>query len=159
MKSFKEFLTEAYNKASPTYASILPDEESKKNLTSFMDAYKINNRVPSDELHCTVCYSREPIIPPKKIDVPVTGEPKHFSIFKTRDGKNALVLELNSPGAEKIHAKFMDIGASYDFDKYKAHITLSYDYDGELPKELPTKTINFDSYEIKPLDLDWTPSK
>lgn len=169
--SFKKMLRLlGEDKAQPTYVSVKPNDASIDDLQVFMHhiGLKTDQMVSPDELHATVVYSRKAV---KISDADVrawlpfsaTGDELHF--FKTRDGKDCLVLKLSSVQLRGMHAHFKTRhGASHDFPSFEAHVTLCYD----TPPELKTKIekigefksvpIQFTKFENKALDLDWKPT-
>ena len=131
----KELILE---KASPkekiegSYVAVKFSKESNKALKKFAKGLGIDNIIPSDKLHITVIYSRKPIpvseMPHDKKEIDMVVQPDHLSIFPTQSKKNALVLELNAPQLNELHKELMDkYKLTYDYDEYKAHVTLSYD--------------------------------
>lgn len=82
-------------------------------------------------LHVTVCYSKEPMIVP----TPDTG--KLITMFKgkiTHFDENTTVYEFEDPRLTARHKEFTTkYGASYDYDEYRAHVTLSYTGNVDVP--------------------------
>lgn len=88
--------------------------------------------LPASSMHVTICYSKAPVDWMKadgawnqddkgRLFVG-PGGPRVVSIFD----KGAVVLEISSWELQWAHDRFQAIGASYDFDEYRPHITLSY---------------------------------
>jgi len=82
---------------------------------------------PAD-LHVTVAYSREPVA----ADAAGQGPSNIIVLAGQREVKQlgdegAVVLRINDPALEKRWQAFRDAGASWDFDGYQPHITVSYD--------------------------------
>ena len=85
-----------------------------------------------------------------------------FEIWKTRDtGKNCLVLKYKCPALVKRHKFLMkEHKATFDFDEFIPHITLSYDIndmtlkDFGKPEEIGNISINKEYGQA--LDLDWS---
>lgn len=115
-------------------------------------------------LHTTICYSRKP--PSKSIEYAswnlynkqvVTAKGLH--VFKGQDGKNILVLLLESDFLQQQHRQFMqDYDLSYDFPEYLPHISLSYDYHSETAPELPLDVdlnLTVKLMYTEPLQLSW----
>jgi 2'-5' RNA ligase len=159
---------EVEDEVNGSYVAVSFSEDSQNRLTDFAHNLKLSNLVPKDKYHVTVIYSR--IALPKEFKVqnlsevePLIVTPKHFSVFPTQSGKKALVLELDSPELVERHTSIMDkYDATYDFDEYKPHVTLSYDMgDFELPDDIDERAKNeLGELEIieeyhEPLQLDW----
>lgn len=117
------------NGSKGTYAAVRPHPSQMHTLIDFMHSHGIANPEPTDKLHTTLLYSRKYLpeyVPDRSLEHPAI--PTKFEIWKTKSGKNCLVLLLNCPSLEDRHKYLMDFhGATYDFDKYKTHISLSYD--------------------------------
>lgn len=87
--------------------------------------------VPVEDLHVTLCYSRTPVdwmemgAPwDEKLEIPAGG-PRVLETFG-----EAQVLLFASHALRHRHDEFVRSGASFDYDKYRPHITLSY---GQAP--------------------------
>ncbi|AWD90582.1 RNA ligase [Erwinia phage Cronus] len=120
MNNFKEFSTGLYVAAKFSEYTLDALENLQRSL-------KVPNPVPRDKLHTTIVYSR--INVPYKVasgsfEVAKEGS---LTIFETQDGNRALVLELESDYLSARHNYAKALGATYDFDDYRPHITLSYD--------------------------------
>jgi hypothetical protein len=85
------------------------------------------------ELHVTICYSNEEFDwseideETDELVVPATDEDDSRKIEMFGKDKNVLVIQFHSDDLLKRHEYFCDQGASYDFDTYKSHITITYD--------------------------------
>lgn len=95
----------------------------------------IPNRVPREELHTTIVYSRN-YVPYRLSHKEVPLASKGWLETWSTDSGNTLVLRFDSEKLQKRFDYAMALGASYDYPEYKAHITLSYDvgplkYSGE----------------------------
>lgn len=137
----------------PTYASrkvkngqALLDWARKQGFTSLVSA---------DKLHVTLAYSKAPIdaseveqggpIPP----VTEFGKPKRLG--------DAIVLPIKGEAAKALAAdwqRFMDAGASWDYDSFQPHVTISYSAEGQdLSGVEPfSGSIELGEQETKPLD-------
>jgi len=160
-----EEITENKKEPTGTYASVHFNEDTITALDEYIKENDIPNPVDTKKVHCTLLYSRNHLPefqPQGKLDPAWEGTFKQFSVFGSnpendRDG-SILVMEYNCPEQSKRFDELMDAhDATYDFDEYKPHITLSYDmgdFDIEkLPKfEKPLKIV-----EEKGEDLnhDW----
>ncbi len=79
------------------------------------------------------------------------AKPKAWKLLPNSFGTNCLVLELESEDIQKLHNIIkQDTGLKHNFDDYNMHITVHYNYDGELPKELPQFKIKFNEIVTKP---------
>lgn len=114
-----------------TYAGYRFNKDDIKELRTWAKNKKIPNRVPQEKFHCTLLYSRKPCPdyePLGELEEPIVAKVDSPEIWDTQDEKRALVVRLNAPNMVKRHKKLMkDHDATYDFDEYKPHLTLSYD--------------------------------
>lgn len=94
-----------------------------------------NSMVTPDSMHATVCYSKQPVDTSKldqigdPIQLPAGGAERTVAYL----GENkALVLHLGDKESERLRQRwqqYRDAGASWDYENYKPHITLSYKED------------------------------
>ncbi|MET3352369.1 UNVERIFIED_ORG: HK97 family phage prohead protease [Xanthobacter viscosus] len=115
--------------------------------------------VPADDLHVTVAYSRDPV------DWADAGD--HFDQVRARAGGPRSVEPLGDKGAVVLrfeHAElaqrwqaFRDIGASWDHDGYRPHVTITYDRAGvDLGNVEPFGgELIFGPEEFAEIDEDW----
>ncbi len=147
-----------------TYAGVNFSKDTVDAITAFIKKHKIPNAVAERKLHTTLLYSRKPLPdykPEGKLDPSFIGKPEKFEIWKTRDsGKNALVLKYDCDDLIKRHKFLMkEHEATYDFDEFIPHITLSYDI-GDMTLKEVGKADEIGDIEIvseysSALDLDW----
>lgn len=80
------------------------------------------------------------------------ARPTRWEIFKSPNtGAGCLVLHVESDEIREFHKKLSEeTGLKHAFDDFKMHISVHYNYTGELPKELPDIEIKYDSAFTKP---------
>lgn len=137
-------LSRLKDKKKPMFVGVRFDEDSEDVIMKVLE--RVPHPTPRDELHITVAYSKKPIeyTPQGFFDEPIEVTPSKYSVFDTQTGKRCLVLEVTSKKLTKMHEDIIyKHGASYDFDTYKPHITLSYDCgeDFDLDSLLPVHEI------------------
>jgi 2'-5' RNA ligase len=115
-----------------TFVGVYLSKDSKAAVTELMEKLDIPNPISSSEMHMTVIYSRKhlPEFKPRgKLDENLVITPTKLDIFPAQSGDNkVLVVRFKSDELCKRHKEIMDEhGATYDFDEYKPHLTLSYD--------------------------------
>lgn len=143
-----------------TYAKLVPTETTKTRIAAVLDQLCIDATKP-DKLHTTVIYSRVhcPYAATMKPMVPITATAKGFALFGNDPESKCLVLLLDCPEAEFLHGMCRLHGATHDYDKYEPHITLSYGYTRPYPPNEDLLQyfdhIEFDRFEVEPLDEDW----
>ena len=122
-------LKELKGQVGGTYAAVKPDTKSSEFLQNFMNKFGVPNPEPTHKIHATLLYSRK-YLPHYKPQSDLTHEasPDALEIWKTKSGKNCLVLKLKSDSLSNRHKNLMDKHeATYDYPEYKTHISLSYD--------------------------------
>lgn len=136
-----------------TYAAVKFCKDTTALIQDFCESTQIPNPVPVDDMHCTVIYSRKYL--PEfqalgEIDPPNIATFKGFRVFPTSSGeKVALVLELQSKFLHDRHQSIMkEHGATYDFDEYIPHITVSYDVGDFDPSTLDTDKLEDTEFNI-----------
>lgn len=113
----------------------------------------------SDDMHVTICYSRSPVnsVEPKTDNLTLDeSTDSHRKVSPLGDG-GAIVLHIESNELRTRWQEFRDAGASWDYDGYNPHITISYD-----GKDLDIKSINpylgkivLGPEKFESLDEDW----
>jgi hypothetical protein len=151
IKSFKEWLNEEENTG--TYVSM-----KVKNKEELYDWFADQNVevVPEDELHCTVSYSRK-VFEHNVNEDEVIITPDQFIGIELLGDEGAVVLKFNSDKMQDRFNQCMREGATYDYNEYIPHITLTYNgKDLDLSKlELPIFDIVLYNETVEPLDLNW----
>ena len=142
-------LTDIYeqDKQKPgTYAGVRFSPSTVESLTQYATDNKIPNALDSKEYHTTLLYSRKHLPnyePMGEYSTHMTGTPTGFEIWPSQPDdeghvKNCLVMTYSCPRLYQRHHKLMQQhGATYDFDEYKPHVTLSYDAGDLDPSKLP----------------------
>ena len=107
------------------YGSFKLTEDSTKKLSEWIKDNNVIEPVEDEDFHITTTYSKvdpeQEIIPSEKNNIRL--DHKEFSIATYG---LALVIEVESKDLETIHKSAIDSGASYDYETYKPHITISY---------------------------------
>jgi len=167
----KEILEEKRKTVRGIYAGVKPSQETKENLADYMEDNKIPLPVKADKLHTTILYSRKHLPnykPAGKLDVPYVGKTVGFTVWKTtpedpnEEKANCLVLKFKCPALVKRHEELMkEHGATFDYDKYETHITLSYDIGDLDVSKLPEVDfdLEFDTEYLEELNLNWAKTK
>ena len=160
-KSFREFLMEKEEHKNGTYVEVVPNTTTKNLLSQWSRKHLVTNPIQADKYHTTLVYSRKgtPKVQAYPINLPIKCKVKELKIFPTQmkntNGK-CLVAVLDSKELnnhfDKIHRGY---GCSYDFPEYIPHITLSYSFVGEVPKDLPDFEIVFDKKKVSALDMEY----
>lgn len=145
-----------------TYAKLVPCQETRDKISLILKMFNIENHASPNDLHTTLIYSRQecPTLEAAPVGLPVTATGKAFSIFPNADGGRCLVLELESDDLQLLHGRLRaEHGATHDFESYKPHITLSYDYSSDnVPGESMLEHfwhLKFDQFVVEPLNFNW----
>jgi hypothetical protein len=117
-----------------TYAAMWPTKESHDKLKTYFKA--VPNVV--DDFHVTTTSSKKPL---KLRDLRFTIRLDHRK-FKYLMFGETLVMVVENSSLHKLWQKAMDIGATWEHEKYIPHITIATEFKGKL-KDLP-KTPSFD---------------
>lgn len=151
-----------------TYAGIQFDDDTKDRIMQFIKENKIPNPIARDKLHTTLIYSRKYL--PKyeaagKINPPWVAEPVDFDVWESqadKDGKKSrcLVMKIECTECTERHNEIMDEHkATFDYDEYRPHITLSYDIGDFKTSTLPKASTIGDLKAVKEykedLNLNW----
>ena len=146
-----------------TYAEVIPTPASLKTIEKLITTLNINEPTPSNEVHCTVTYSRKPCpdLANYEPKMPVSARVQGFRMFPMRTGGICLVLELDSQDIVELHKYARSLGCSHDYPEYTPHVTLTYAWP---TKELPGLdvsgiTLMFDQFKVKPLNPDYIPGQ
>ena len=145
-----------------TYTKVLLDDAAKDRIYELMDALNLSNRVPKEDLHTTIMYSRKPCPNAMEMDgiaTPFRGKVSDLKTWENRGtGGNCLVAVIDCDPLRNIH-EYMHLKyeATYDFPEYISHITLSYDC-GDTLLELPPEDyiVKYTTLSVKPLKPLWT---
>lgn len=143
-----------------TYAAVHFDDNTKQAIKKYIEENNIPNAVPVNKLHTTLLYSRK-FLPDYVAagKVHLVGQPTNFENWPTQDKQsNCLVLKYDCPDLVKRHKFLMkEHGATFDYDEFKPHVTLSYDIGDMDIKDLPKfedDIVIVEEYS-EDLDLNW----
>jgi len=138
-----------------TYAAVRFSDDTLQNIKEFIDNNDIKNGLDTKDIHATLLYSRNhlPDYVPKG-DISYTASPSNFEVWESPANAfkdeitHCLVLLLDCDELKDRFSELMDEhDATYDFDEYKPHITLSYD----VGKDFDITTLNVS--DIKDLQI------
>jgi hypothetical protein len=122
------------------FCGIKFDDATVDAIVDFIKDNEIPSPIDRNDVHTTILYSRKPVFgfEPLGDDVP-EWEISFAGFDLFGENKDVLVMLLESPDLVLHHKELMDeYKASWDWDEYQPHITLSYsaaDFDID---ELPT---------------------
>lgn len=160
----QNLLESSKKESNGTYAAVRFDKESINIVEAFMNDNNIPNPLGPDKIHCTIIYSRKYIEDYPTlgaIDPPWIAKPKEFKIFTSQEGNNCLVLTLSCDKLIERHDYIMEnYDATYDFDEYNPHITLSYNCGDVELDQFNSKLDQIDDLKIieeysEDLNLSW----
>lgn len=159
-------IIEEGKKPDGSFAGLKFSTDTQTALKEYIEKNEIPNPLNTNKIHSTLLYSKKYLPdykPAGKLDKSWFGSPTHFSIFKSNKktggtGSNCLVLEYKCSEQSSRFDELMEKhAATYDFDEYKPHITLSYDV-GDLDyKKLPkfSKQLEIVEEYGENLNLNW----
>jgi hypothetical protein len=160
----------ASQKSKGSYAGVRFDQATIDAITQFLQAAHLPNATAPDKLHSTLLYSRKFLPdyqPLGEIAPPLVGKPTEFVVWETspkdpgEQKARCLVMKYDCPDlVERHHLLMKQHGATYDYDEYIPHLTLSYDIGDTDVDSLPQFSDYIDAINIveeygEPLDLDW----
>lgn len=155
----KSFLEVVKPKTDPgVYMCAKFDQASNEKIKNIQSVLGVNNAVVAEKLHTTVVYSRKTVDVFPQDDLNEIAHLVGFELWDTKYGKT-VVAKLESPYLNGRFRDVMSLGATYDFDDYKPHVTLAYDSgDVDLDEavkglELPVE-LTIVSEHAESLDLD-----
>lgn len=142
-----------------TYFGVVPDEEGMEKVKDLIKKLKLKSPIEEEKIHVTLMYSEDkgnPLIPPSS-DLVYEAKPVSFALFGPE--KNCLVVKLESADLQARHNELLANGFIHSYDDYSPHITLSYDYDGELPDSEKLKDlgmITFSNEYTQAIEDNWS---
>jgi hypothetical protein len=115
--------------------------------------------VAADDMHVTVIYSKAEVdwtkADIKSNSITIRGGKRHMEQFD----EGAVVLAFASSKIEADHERFMEIGASFDYDHFQPHVTISYKGGVDIADIEPYRGPLIFGPEIRePVKLKWADS-
>ena len=102
-------------------------------LLAWAKAQGFDTAVPADDLHVTIAYSRQALDWMKigsdwsgQKDGGLTVAPGGARLVEPLGGKGAVVLLFNSSELTWRHMQIREAGASWDYEEYQPHVTITY---------------------------------
>jgi len=141
-----------------TYFGVVPDEDGMEKIKDLVKKLNLKNPIEDEKIHVTLMYSEDkgnPLIPPS--DLVYEEKPVSFALFGPE--KNCLVVKLESKDLQDRHNELLANGFIHSYDDYSPHVTLSYDYEGDLPDKEKLKDIGMLSFSgeySQAIDDDWS---
>lgn len=115
------------------YAAVKFSSDTIQKIIDFAGK-SIPNLLKKKDFHSTLIYSRKPVKgfkPTPKLNE--FGQPTKFEIWESppnafkKEKTYCLVMKYDCNYMHNRWKEAMDMGATYDYDEYKPHVTLSYD--------------------------------
>ena len=152
-----------------THAAPLYVQRKLINTTEFIAWAKSQGfakTVPPGELHMTIVFSKAPVewsaLPPETDNLSFLGDQgqrqQPVRTVGPLGSEGAVVLKFQSERLQYRHSKWRDQGASWDYESFQPHITISYDGTGvDLSKVTPyTGPLVFGPEIYEDINLDYT---
>jgi hypothetical protein len=143
--------------SSPLYASRPLTKASADAIRAWAASQGFKTTLPAEDLHVTVAYSREPMdgsaMKPAADTLTVTGGER---TVEPLGDEGAVVLKFKSPDMQARWQAYRDAGASWDYESYTPHVTITYDGKGvDLSKVEPyAGPIELGPERQEPLNVD-----
>jgi len=153
-----------------TYAGVRFCEDTVNRIKTFVEENEIPQPVPDEKMHSTILYSRKHLPNYEAagdFEEPFEGIPTEFDLWESQPDEegnksNCLVLQYDCDPLVERHQSLMDEHeATFDFEEYKPHVTLSYNVgDLDLSNLNPSDVgpINVVSEYSEDLNVDWAKS-
>jgi N12 class adenine-specific DNA methylase len=144
-------------KPAPLYASRPLMPASAEAIRAWAASQGFKSTLPAADMHVTVAYSREPVdgaaVPDDAGNLVV---PTGKRTVEPLGDKGAVVLKFASPALQARWKQYRDAGASWDYESYNPHVTITYEGAGvDLAKVQPfTGTIELAAETQEPLNVD-----
>lgn len=136
----KELLKE--EKKEGLYAAVRFSTDTVDRIVKFASETGIPNLLKVEDFHSTLAYSRKPVAEFTPISqLNEIGIPSSFEIWESPpnafkpEKTFCLVLKYDSDYMHKRFNEIMSMGATYDYDEYKPHLTFSYDVGADFKVE------------------------
>ena len=126
MMNFTEFLAEQEPKT--LYVSRPVFIQDAEKIVAWAKSQGFEKTLQPNDMHITIAFSREPVVWtkwPRDLTIQ-TVQPGGRSVAALGD-KGAIVLKVQGQYLQDKWQKFIDGGASWDYDSYTPHITITYD--------------------------------
>jgi hypothetical protein len=154
--TFKQFCKHEHG----TYVSLIPCDADAKKLTEWVgDNLTLSNVVPTKDLHTTLVYSKTPVpaVEDYQFGKYFSGKIVGWKLLGDEQNK-FLVAHVESEQLQDLYADMQKLGATSDYPDYIPHITVVYDYEGELPTVYPSMTITYTAVHVEGLKESWRPA-
>lgn len=147
-----------------SYAAVKFDKITIDALKAYQEENNIPSPLGADEMHATVMFSTKYIPDFEALgpELDWDGDFAGFDMFGDDDADKALVLKFTcSELQDRFDHIMTEYGASWDYDDFTPHITLSYDAgDVDIDSLPPFKGhITIVSEYGEDLELDWAADK
>lgn len=160
--NFSDFSDRVDKHKNGTYVCVdLIDSDAKLLHDWVVANLDLPNPVPQKDYHTTITYSRTPVpdVEDYEFKFPITGTITGWMVLG-QDGNRFLVAHVESEQLHRINGDITrEYGATSDFPTYIPHITISYDFDGEIPQNYPAMQITYGSHKIDGLKPSWRPTE
>lgn len=139
-------VTARYHSDRGTYMSVIPDRRTRSALFAHIRSNEIGVVTGMWDFHATVIWSNDALAPDQLIDLSFSFHvetkfqalPKEFKVWEGHDGKNYLVLLLDSPDLVEANARVMKYGITSTQDVYNPHVTVATG----IPPDFDTSSLN-----------------
>lgn len=157
LQQSKPMLKEALDKKHKdgTYSSFIVSDECKEKLLDWCKENDVTCTT-EDKIHCTIIHSKTPVPALSEFDdtdIDVTAKITEWEILGPE--KDCLVLRIESNEVNKINEMMMEAGATSDYDEFKPHVTINFEWEGNPPKSTPDFDLTFDKVEVVPLENNY----
>ncbi|QDH49223.1 RNA ligase [Pantoea phage Phynn] len=159
MKSFLEVVKPVVEAKDPgVYMCAKFDQSSNDEIKKLQKKLGVANPVVSDKLHSTIVYSRKTVDLFPSEDLNEYARLVGLEVWNTKYG-NSVIGILHSDYLTSRFSEVMSMGATYDYEDYKPHVTLAYDAGDVVADDLLSRAqlpidLRIISEHAESLDLD-----
>jgi hypothetical protein len=133
-----------------TIATLIPSMQASENIQMWCK----RNQIPcidAGDLHCTVLFSRKPVIHLGRLNEAKLLVPAKVIGWKKLG--TALTLELYAPKIKRLHEWMLKQGGTHDYPEFIAHTTVTYDWPHDhVPDSCPTMMLEFTRLVVNGID-------
>jgi len=146
-------------KTSGTFMGMNPTDECNDKIVEWCKKNKIEN--VHDDFHTTIIIDKEKTFSeaPESYDPALKIKAKDCEYKLFGEDNNVLVVAFAEPALSKRHTEIKDKNdIKYDFPEYIPHLSLSYDFSGDV-EDLPEWNLDLEFADefIRPFNSDWSP--
>ena len=143
-------VTKLENNKNGTYGAVSFNDNDIDKLIAFAEQYNVPNILDSKNFHATLAYSRKFLADIKPQECNSIANPKIFKIWESPPNANkaektyCLILLLDCQYLiDRFNNIMFNYNATYDYDEYNPHVTISYNVGEDFDVNELNDNINY----------------